>query len=279
MVHIRGKSAAATHLRCDSCGRMPEPQRLRLTVANVAAILPIELLVHAVVVNTTLPYLLKIALLAVTATALVIWVTEPSVRRVLSFWLHAPALSRRRTLHASEALWRVRVVLEDRPGSLKDITRTLARLPANILRISVHPIDTGVLDELVLATASSVREEDIMHALAGAGSRSTTVRPTTPFALEDGQTRALSLAARVAAEPAELRNAISELLSAHPVAGPFPGADGGIDGTVLKLPSSTGHPHFFTRPGEPFTPAESARAHRLAELAETAELNRIRSVT
>ena len=257
---------------------MPEPPRARLTVANVAAILPIELLVHAAVVNTTLPYLLKVALLAVTATALVVWVTEPSVRRMLSSWLHATALSRRHRLHTSEALWRVRVVLDDRPGALQEMTAALADLPANILKISVHPVDGGVLDELVLSTATSIDEDDIVRALTGAGSRSASVRPTTPFALEDGQTRALSLAARVAADPAELRSAVSELLAARAVPGPVLGA-GAVDGTVLKLPSRTGPPHYFSRAGEPFTPAESARAHRLAELAESTELSRLRSAT
>ena len=40
------------------------------------------------------------------------------------------------------------------------------------------------------------------------------------------------------------------------------------DGTVLKIPSPWTGLFAFTRPNEPFTPAESARAHRLAELAE-----------
>jgi hypothetical protein len=39
-------------------------------------------------------------------------------------------------------------------------------------------------------------------------------------------------------------------------------------GTVLKIPTAWHGPIAFHRPGEPFTPAESARAHRLAELAE-----------
>jgi hypothetical protein len=39
-------------------------------------------------------------------------------------------------------------------------------------------------------------------------------------------------------------------------------------GTVLKIPTAWHGPITFYRPGEPFTPAESARAHRLAELAE-----------
>ncbi len=37
---------------------------------------------------------------------------------------------------------------------------------------------------------------------------------------------------------------------------------------ILKIPTAWHGPLVFSRPGEPFSPAESARAHRLAELAE-----------
>ena len=37
---------------------------------------------------------------------------------------------------------------------------------------------------------------------------------------------------------------------------------------MLRIPTAWHGPITFVRPGEPFTPAESARAHRLAELAE-----------
>ncbi|HEY1157777.1 MAG TPA: amino acid-binding protein, partial [Arthrobacter sp.] len=39
----------AKELRCEVCGQMPEPPKARLTLANVAVMLPIELLVHALV--------------------------------------------------------------------------------------------------------------------------------------------------------------------------------------------------------------------------------------
>ena len=57
---------------------MPEPTKTRLTLANVAVMLPIELLVHAAVVGTHLPYVAKVLVLTLTATVLVIWVAEPS---------------------------------------------------------------------------------------------------------------------------------------------------------------------------------------------------------
>jgi hypothetical protein len=45
---------------------------------------------------------------------------------------------------------------------------------------------------------------------------------------------------------------------------------GQLPGDILKVPSPWTGLFAFHRPGEPFTPAESARAHRLAELAEAA---------
>jgi hypothetical protein len=251
---------------------MPEPTKTRLTVANVAVMLPIELLVHALVVQTHLPYLAKVLVLTLTATVLVIWVAEPSAARILRRWLHAPALRHRRRLGTAPALWRARTVLRDEPGSLKRITRSLALLDTNILGIHVHPVRGGVMDEFVLSAPGEVSERQLLEALTDGGGRSAQVWPTTALAMADGQTKALSLAARIAATPGELPLAVAELLSARIL---DPGSEsarhGGETndaGTVLKIPTAWHGPITFFRPGEPFTPAESARAHRLAELAE-----------
>jgi hypothetical protein len=234
--------------------------------------LPIELLVHALVVQTHLPYLAKVLVLTLTATVLVIWVAEPSAARILRRWLHAPALRHRRRLGTAPALWRARTVLRDEPGSLKRITRSLALLDTNILGIHVHPVRGGVMDEFVLSAPGEVSERQLLEALADGGGRSTQVWPTTALAMADGQTKALSLAARIAATPGELPLAVAELLSARILDPASESARHGSEtndaGTVLKIPTAWHGPITFFRPGEPFTPAESARAHRLAELAE-----------
>lgn len=260
---------AATELSCEVCGLMPEPTRTRLTVANVAAMLPIELLVHAVVVEAHLPYLAKVLVLTLTATVLVIWVAEPSAARILRGWLHAPALRHRRKLVAAPALWRARTVLPDEPGSLQRVTRAMARLDTNILSIHVHPVTGGVLDEFVLSAPGNLGEQELLEALYDGGGSSSRVWPTTALAMADGQTKALSLAARIAAAPEELPLAVAELLGARVVPpGDATGQEGDDAGTRLKIPTAWHGPITFVRPGEPFTPAESARAHRLAELAE-----------
>ena len=204
----------ASELSCEVCGLMPEPTRTRLTLANVAVMLPIELLVHALVVDTQLSYLAKVLVLTVTATVLVIWVAEPSAARVLRGWLHAPALRHRRRLTGAPALWRARTVLQDEPGALQKVTKALARLETNILSIHVHPVAGGVLDEFVLSTPGDVDEYQLLEALHLAGGTHSHVWPTTALAMADGQTKALSLAARIADAPDELPLAVAELLRA-----------------------------------------------------------------
>ncbi len=275
--HGQTQDPAAAELSCEVCGQMPEPTKTRLTLANVAVMLPIELAVHAAVVGTHLSYVAKVLVLTLTATVLVIWVAEPSAARMLRRWLHAPALRHRRRLGAAPALWRARTVLKDRPGSLQKLTQSLARLDTNILSIHVHPVDGGVLDEFVLSAPGELGEAELLKALRDGGGFDPHVWPTTALAMADGQTGALSLAARIAANPAELPLAVAELLRARIEARPDTGAAAASakagtapspDGSVLRIPTAWHGPITFVRPGEPFTPAESARAHRLAELAE-----------
>ena len=130
-------------------------------------------------------------------------------------WLHAPALRHRKRLNTAPALWRARTVLRDEPGSLQKITQALARLDTNILSIHIHPVAGGVLDEFVLSAPGHLRERELLEALRDGGGRHAHVWPTTALAMADGQTKALSLAARIAGNPNELPLAVAELLSAR----------------------------------------------------------------
>ncbi|WP_105032160.1 amino acid-binding protein [Arthrobacter ruber] len=267
----RSTGSTAASLRCDSCGQLPEPGKVRLTLANVAVMLPIELAVHAVIVQTHLSYPLKVLILALTATALVIWVAEPSVMRFLRAWLHAPALRQRRHLDTATDLWRARVLVEESPGALERVSHQLARRGVNILSLQIHPGAQASVDEFVLAVPAGVSEQDLVRAFTAGGSLSARVWPSTALALADGQTKALSLACRVAQDPAELRYAVAELLMAEPVLAPSATVRSFVEGSeVLKIPSPAGEPLVFSRVGDPFTAAESARAHRLSELAAVA---------
>ncbi len=268
------RSVVTAGTACDVCGRLPHPARLRLTLAKLAAIFPVELALHALILELHPAYLVSVSLLALTTTALVIWVIEPSTMRLLRRWLHAPAHRRRHHARAglqhAPSLWRIRVTLEDRAGELEHLAHGLTELDANILGLHIHPVVDGVRDELVVATPDSVGPEDLLAVVSASGGSDAQVWPTTALALVDGQTKALSLSAQVAADPAELSHAVAELLGARLVTDPK-AIEGRLptDGTCLKIPSPWAGLYVFVRPGEPFTPAESARAHRLAQVAET----------
>jgi hypothetical protein len=105
------------------------------------------------------------------------------------------------------------------------------------------------------------------------------VWPTTALALVDGQARALTLAARVAADPDELSMALAELLGAQAIPAGDPEstinlASWEADGSALQVPLPGGGAVTLNRPGEPITPAETARAKRLADVARASHVAR-----
>jgi hypothetical protein len=264
-------SSPTTALACEACRRLPHPPRLRLTLAKLAAVFPIELGAHAFFLHHHLSYLTTVALLAVTATVLVIWVVEPSATRLLGGWLHARAVRDHHRLHGAPALWRIRTAVPDRPGALGRLSGALAELDVNILGVDVQPGPDGVLDELVVSAPHERTAPDLLDAVARGGGAHTQVRPTSAMALADAPTRALDLAVRVAREPDRLPGALAQLVRAEPV---DPGTDlGGVPAAeVLKVPWHAGGALVLVRPGEEFTPGERARAQRLAELAEQVSL-------
>lgn len=264
---------AVTGAVCQICGRHSHPPRLRLTLAKLAAVLPVEMLLHAVVVQRHLSYAATVLTLAITTTALVVWVVEPSTMRLLRTWLQAPGQRTHDRLNASLALWRIRTTVDDVPGALERLTHSLTQLRANILTMHVHAVADGSVDELVVSTPLEVEREDLRRAAQSAGGRDTDVNVTSALALVDQPTRALSLAAVVAADPEELPRAVADLLRAQVVTD-RKRLEGTSDATTgpgtstLKIPSPWSGCLMFDRHEEAFTPAESARAHRLAEIAE-----------
>jgi hypothetical protein len=247
---------------------------LRLTLAKLAAILPVELALHAIVLHYHFTYLAAVLVLTLVTTVLVIWVVEPSTMRLLRSWLHAPHDKLESRIRASLALWRVRVTVTDEPGSLERITHALARLDANVLTMRVHPLTSGeALDELVVSTPMDLQRLDLADSLAAAGGRDIDVETASPLALVDAETRTLELAGRVAVNPGELSQAVATMLDATLVTdrrriNGSTSATTGVGTTTLCIPSPWTAPMLFERLGRAFTPAESARAHRLAMLAE-----------
>ncbi|MHB8273596.1 MAG: amino acid-binding protein [Dermatophilaceae bacterium] len=277
--------AGTSGLACEVCGRLPHPRKLRLTLAKLTSVLPLELLLHALVIHFHMSYVQTVTVLAITTTVLVIWVVEPSAMRLLKRWLHAPAIHARERLHGAESLWRVRVTLDDQLGSMEAITAELgfmeaitaelAALRATILDLQVHPFAGGARAEIVVGAAEHLREEDLLRAIQRGGGVDVHVWQTTALALVDGQTRALTLAARIAVTPEELPLAVAEMLDAkvvtdHRWLDQGRSHRGAGDGTTLRIPSLWSGLFVFSRPDEPFTAAEAARANGLAQIAEAA---------
>lgn len=155
--------------------------------------------------------------------------------------------------------------------------RSSARSAANAAHggsVEVQSLGGSVLDELVLGAPNEITAQHLESALARAGGRRVFISPTTPVVLVDGQTRALSLATRVVGDTSELPEVLAELLGAEHIDGQLSAGeirDFLDEGTILKVPSPSHGVLLFWRRGEPFTPIESGRAHRLAELAEMAD--------
>ncbi|MEU6559365.1 amino acid-binding protein [Nocardia nova] len=234
---------------------------------KLAAILPVELVLHMLVMYYELPFAVTVLILAVTATLIAGWVVEPSAIRLLSRWLHGPALRARDRVRHAAMLWRIRVRLRDRPGQLEALAGHLADIGANILTVHVHRVESGALDELIIATASDISGSDLRAAVSRSGGEEIRIWPATAMALIDGQNKALALAARVVADPDELPLAVAELLAAQYLSD---GIVGGIPpAEVLTMEVAPGDEICCVRPGEPFTPAEIARAHRLREVARS----------
>jgi predicted amino acid-binding ACT domain protein len=277
------RTAVVGGLTCQACGRLPHARRGRLALVKLAAVFPVELALHALVLQQHPPYLLAVAVLSVSTTLLIIWVVEPSAMRMLRRWLHAPQLAAHTRLSTASALWRMRVTVEDRPGALEQVAHALAELRANVLDLQVHPLEDAVRDELIVAAPEDVTESELLDAVTAAGCSDASAWPTTALALIDGPTRALSLAARIAEQPSELAGSVAELLGARLQTDRLAAAGNpvrhGAGETLLRLATPWHGLLAFERPDEPFTPAESARAHRLAELAEIVEIRRVRGRT
>ncbi|MFC7487180.1 ACT domain-containing protein [Knoellia sp. CPCC 206453] len=272
------RSAVKDSLVCVECGQLPHPRRVRLALAKLLAVFPLEVALHGAVLAAHPPFIVSVLTVALSTTVLVIWVVEPSAMHLLTKWLHAPALRDRTSLHAAESLWRVRVTLRDEPGALERVTRELADLGVSILTLHVHPLEDAVVDEFVVGAGAHVGHAELVTAVRHGGGSEVRVWSTTVMSLVDGQTRALDLAAKVSQRPDTLPAVVAELLGAHVVTDTIlqgkrsDDSEGAGNDTALRLPSASTGLIALARPDSPFTPAERARAARLAQIAEASTL-------
>ncbi|MUL43841.1 GNAT family N-acetyltransferase [Streptomonospora sp. PA3] len=164
------------------------------------------------------------------------------------------------------ALWRIRTVVEDRPGQLAGVVEAVAARGGNIVGLSIHADPAGVVDEFVVDVPGEhhtllreVAERSVTDAVDAV--------PAQPREVGDDVTKALLLTARLRSAPNRLPEVLGELLMAEDArwtnltrpAAEFPEepettlvvAVGPLRGVRLR------------RPDRPFTWTESARADAL----------------
>jgi methylglyoxal synthase len=168
-------------------------------------------------------------------------------------------------------LWHIRATVDDVPGRLAILAASLARRSINILSVQVHLTPDGPVDELLVAASPVLSAADLSAAVTEGGARLPRVSPADAHALVDPPTRALSLASRVVRTPDDLPAVLTELLGGATVRWrpEVPTTELGRP-TSLWLDEPTGGGYLLTRDAVPFTPAESARAHVLIDVARAA---------
>jgi hypothetical protein len=168
-------------------------------------------------------------------------------------------------------LWRVRATVDDRPGFLALLAASLGLRSVNILSVQVHATGSGAVDEFLVDAPDHLTPQDLAEAVRRGRGRDPWVARSDVRGLVDEPTRVLGLAARVAADPAELEDALLALLGHECVitsqpdgTAPDGTAPDGCRGGVLVLSGG----RLLVRRREPaFTPAEYARAHALLRIA------------
>lgn len=178
---------------------------------------------------------------------------------------------------SSDRLWRVRAMVEDRPGRLAVLAGAFAAVGANILTLEVHPVGDEVVDEFLVQAAVGVTPQQLEAAVAAAGGGQVHVETTDFTALVDVPTRALTLARQLVGGPQQLGRVLTELLGATGVTWrpcddvPVGASDGGNGSGTGSIAIAVGGPRagvlVLSRPRTPFTFVEFARAQAMADLA------------
>jgi hypothetical protein len=165
------------------------------------------------------------------------------------------------------ALWRIRATVDDRPGYLSVLTASLALRSVNILTVQVHATEAGAVDEFLVDAPESVTLEDLVEAVSRGRGRDPWVARTDARGLIDEPTRALGIAATVAADPGRLEQALGALLGDCQISHSGASSRAGFTGSMMVLADPAGGTLVVTREAPAFTPAEFARAHALAQVA------------
>lgn len=157
-------------------------------------------------------------------------------------------------------MWKVRALLEDRPGAMAALAASCGEQAVNILGLQIFPTADGrVVDELVLHAPGGWTRADVERLCVLAGVDDPAITPCSAHALEDQPVRYLRAAQILAAEPERIEEVLCWLLDASP--------DDGLPGTEsLRLDDGNSPAIALSRRGSSFTDTEVARAQELRRL-------------
>ncbi|MBR8742782.1 GNAT family N-acetyltransferase [Nocardiopsis sp. MG754419] len=160
------------------------------------------------------------------------------------------------------SLWRVRTVVEDRPGGLRGVVEALAAQGGDIVGLSIHTDVSGVVDEFVVDLpgdhGAALRALSDLHP-----NGSVTAVPAGRREVGDDVTRALLLTARLRAHPNRLPDALAELLRADEARWTNLTARDVDRDTVMLVPVGPLRGVLVRRASHPFTWTETSRADAL----------------
>jgi hypothetical protein len=169
-------------------------------------------------------------------------------------------------------LMRLRTTLPDRPGTLAGLSGRLAARGINILAVQIHPGERGAVDELLVAVPRELNTADVMDTVTAGGGEDTEVSRADVHDLVDPATRALSIAAELAAGHTTAGEAVQRLLGADLAADA--GYAAHADGQAAALRGPGGVPVYLTRSSPLLTPTEISRAQALLDLCAQMPVNR-----
>lgn len=174
------------------------------------------------------------------------------------------------------ATWRLRVRMDDRPGTLARVAIRLADLECNILGLAVLPIPDGVLDEIVIRPAVGLTRAHVVRAIEDEDCECLGITDADMRELVDSSAASLAAAGRVVAAPDTCAEVVREILAADMVT-VVPAGEANPGRT------ESGHRAVFAGPGDralvarrlwaPFLQQELARVEALLGLLGTVRAN------
>ncbi|MFC4004639.1 GNAT family N-acetyltransferase [Prauserella oleivorans] len=174
------------------------------------------------------------------------------------------------------ATWRLRVRMDDRPGTLARVAIRLADLECNILGLAVLPIPGAVLDEIVIRPAVGLTRAHLVRAIEDEDCECLGITDADVRELVDSSAASLAAAGRVVAAPDTCADAVREILAADmvtvvPAAEANPGRTEGGHRAVFAVPD--GMALVARRLWAPFLRQELARVEALLHLLGTVRAN------